>query len=453
MAVTLTVQELATALRIAGTGTVLGETLAGIVGRLLGTASAMVLEYAPDADNEDVQNEAVIRIAAYLHDNDAARNRRFSDVLALSGAASILAMFRVQRAVAIDGSGAASPTPGGGGANGLDTAAVNELITQHQELPDAHFAHSDTDHVDQDARDSVVDHNAAGDSHEDLRTAIEGSGGDAYPWATEGHDDEIIPTDKVNLSGVQNQIDEIVNQLSHAEGELTSVVGNLGAGSDSLRYTLPVDLDGLYDISVRVKARVQIGEFANISGALHITEDGGLGLNTVILERTHNYRHSHDGILSFLRKGIAISPGANIIDFTTLVTGNNPPDVHFTDVMDMTITPTPATPTPPAVLVDAAAYIAHGDVTAAGWRDYDFVQLYYAVGGNTYHTGPINTVQLIALSPIVTPIGRNVEWTLTIDATDDDVLTIAQSAGGTAVPAPTATSTITIIAWYAGGTV
>ena len=128
MAVTLTVQELAAALRIAGSGTTLGDTLAGIVGRLLGTATAMVLEYAPDADNEDVQNEAVIRIAAYLHDNDAARNRRFSDVLALSGAASILSIFRVQRALAIDGTGvtAIGTTPGGG----VSVERVMELIAE-----------------------------------------------------------------------------------------------------------------------------------------------------------------------------------------------------------------------------------------------------------------------------------------------------------------------------------
>ena len=133
----------------------------------------------------------------------------------------------------------------------------------------------------------------------------------------------------------------------------------LGSGSNSLRYTLPVDLDGLYDVSVRVKARVQINEFANISGNLHITEDGGLGLNTEIPEKTHNYKHAHEGVFNFLRKGLAISPGANLIDFEALVTGNSPPDVHFVDVMNMTITdtPTPATPTPPAVLVDAAAYI------------------------------------------------------------------------------------------------
>ena len=111
---------------------------------------------------------------------------------------------------------------------------------------------------------------------------------------------------------------------------------------------------------------------------------------------------------------------------------------------------TPATPTPPVVLVDAAAYTAHGDVTVAGWRDYDFVQLFYAVGGNTYMTPPVNTVQLIAFTSLIVPIGRNVEWTITIDAADDDVITTAQSASGNAVAAPIATSTMSVIAWRAG---
>ena len=115
-----------------------------------------------------------------------------------------------------------------------------------------------------------------------------------------------------------------------------------------------------------------------------------------------------------------------------------------------TPTPTPATPTPPTVLVDAAAYAAHGDVTVAGWRDYDFAQLYYAVGGNTYMTPPVNTVQLIAFTSLIVPIGRNVEWTLSIDAVDADVINTAQSSSGNAVAAPTATSTMTMIAWRAG---
>ena len=113
-------------------------------------------------------------------------------------------------------------------------------------------------------------------------------------------------------------------------------------------------------------------------------------------------------------------------------------------------TPTPATPTPPTVLVDAAAYAAHGDVTAAGWRDYDFVQLFYAVGGNTYQTPPVNTVQLIGLSPLVFGMSRNVAWTLAISTTDDDVINVLQSTQGNTVPAPSGTSTMTVIAWRAG---
>ena len=97
MAVTLTADELASAIRIT---LPLNVVLAVRVGSLLGAATAMVQEYAGEAPDA-VHNEAVIRVAGYLHDNDPARNRRFADVLALSGAVSILAIFRVQRAIAI----------------------------------------------------------------------------------------------------------------------------------------------------------------------------------------------------------------------------------------------------------------------------------------------------------------------------------------------------------------
>ena len=167
-----------------------------------------------------------------------------------------------------------------------------------------------------------------------------GDGDDAYDWATVGNDALLVPTDKINFSGVQNQIDEIVDQIAHSEGTITAVVGQLGGGNAALRYTLPVDLDGLYDLSVRVKARVQINEFQNISGNLHIIEDGGLGLNAVVPEATHNYKHAHDGVLNFIRKGLAISPGIAHLDFTTLVTGATPPDVHFVEVENLTITDT-----------------------------------------------------------------------------------------------------------------
>ena len=51
---------------------------------------------------------------------------------------------------------------------------------------------------------------------------------------------------------------------------------------------------------VRVRARVQVNEFSNISGNLHIIEDGGLGLNTEIPSKTHNYKHAHEGVVNFL---------------------------------------------------------------------------------------------------------------------------------------------------------
>ena len=94
------------------------------------------------------------------------------------------------------------------------------------------------------------------------------------------------------------------------------------------------------------------------------------------------------------------------------------------------------------------AYTAHGNVTVAGWRDYDFIQFLYT-NTNTYQSEAINTARLIAQSPVVNPMGRNVQWTFTIDATDDDVIAISTSSGN-AVPAPSATSTITVIGWNAG---
>ena len=145
----------------------------------------------------------------------------------------------------------------------------------------------------------------------DKLTNAPGGGDDAYDWATVGNDALLVPTDKVNLAGVQSQIDEIVDEIAHSEGEIIAVVPTVGSGMDSLRYTLPNNLNGLYDVSVRVSARVQVNEFANISGNLHIIEDGGLGLDAAIPEKTHNFHHAHDGVVNFFRKGLAIAPGVN----------------------------------------------------------------------------------------------------------------------------------------------
>ena len=60
----------------------------------------------------------------------------------------------------------------------------------------------------------------------------------AYDWAQVGHDELQVPSAKVNLDGVQSQIDDIHAELAHAGGEITAVVGVLGSGMDTLRYTL-----------------------------------------------------------------------------------------------------------------------------------------------------------------------------------------------------------------------
>ena len=78
----------------------------------------------------------------------------------------------------------------------------------------------------------------------------------------------------------------------------------------------------------------------NITGLLRISEDGGLGLNVAIPEKNHGYGHAHEGVLNFLKKGLAISPGVNIIDFTAFVTGNNAPAVHFQEIENLILTST-----------------------------------------------------------------------------------------------------------------
>ena len=158
-------------------------------------------------------------------------------------------------------------------------------------------------------------------------------------WARSG-DVSLIPTAKVNLAGIQSQIDTIVDELTHATGPVTEVLGVLGSGSDSLRYTLGAATAGSFDISVTVKARVQLNDLVNFSGTLQITEDGGGGLNTIILPRTHNHSDHHEATLTFVRRGVEVPLGSKDILFTAGVTGGNPPDVHFIELETLKLTPT-----------------------------------------------------------------------------------------------------------------
>ena len=76
------------------------------ISRLRGVAEAVVGRYlwgaaCPDA----IEDEAVIRVAAYLYDQPtASRTNSFANALRNSGAVSMLAPFRIQRAGSIEGS-------------------------------------------------------------------------------------------------------------------------------------------------------------------------------------------------------------------------------------------------------------------------------------------------------------------------------------------------------------
>lgn len=93
MAVTLTAAELAAAMRIGDTPEELAEST-----RLLGYATEAVQHHAPDAPDV-VQNEAVIRLAAYSYDRPfAGVGDRYANALRNSGAASALLPYREHRA-------------------------------------------------------------------------------------------------------------------------------------------------------------------------------------------------------------------------------------------------------------------------------------------------------------------------------------------------------------------
>ena len=101
MSVTLTSLQLAAAMRIEDGTTALVEPQAGVISRILATATALVESYAPNAP-EAVQNEAVIRVGGYLYDSPPGASMRFANPLGDSGAQGLLARFRVVRATPLE---------------------------------------------------------------------------------------------------------------------------------------------------------------------------------------------------------------------------------------------------------------------------------------------------------------------------------------------------------------
>ena len=94
MAVTLTAEQLADAIRIE---TPLEEPDTSIVNRLLSVGTLLVQEFAPDAPDA-VQDEAVVRISGYLYDQpQAARGMMFSNAIGNSGAYILLLPWKTRR--------------------------------------------------------------------------------------------------------------------------------------------------------------------------------------------------------------------------------------------------------------------------------------------------------------------------------------------------------------------
>ena len=102
MAVTINIIALAADLRLGDGETALEEPIAGMLTRLLATATALVLQYAPSAD-DSVHDTSAALVCAYLYDKPtASMGNRFADAVNSSGAAALLAPFRSRAVTVID---------------------------------------------------------------------------------------------------------------------------------------------------------------------------------------------------------------------------------------------------------------------------------------------------------------------------------------------------------------
>lgn len=129
MAVTLTVPQLAYALRLqADTTTDVEEPINGVLAGLLSAATELVIAYAPTAPDA-IHNEAVTRVSGYLYDVPPGANRRDMNPMRDSGAMPLLARYHVQRATSLAEDGAA-PVPDIPAVGGLNADQVRQLIQQ-----------------------------------------------------------------------------------------------------------------------------------------------------------------------------------------------------------------------------------------------------------------------------------------------------------------------------------
>ena len=114
MTITITQPEATVAIRAATSETDIPDPVATTIRYLWAATVVLIDEYAPDAPN-DIQNAAAIRLLGWLYDSDPA-DPLVGRAMQLSGAAAILAPYRVHRAGAFGATTSPIPTPGGTGA-------------------------------------------------------------------------------------------------------------------------------------------------------------------------------------------------------------------------------------------------------------------------------------------------------------------------------------------------
>lgn len=133
MAVTLT--QLAAELRIGDGENAPAEPIAGILTRILSVATRLVQRYAPQAE-EEVQDEAVILVAAHVYATDPAGTRRsYPNAMLQSGAAAVLDMYRGPqahelRAQSSEANGGGESMGGGDGVDQVARDRASDALTR-----------------------------------------------------------------------------------------------------------------------------------------------------------------------------------------------------------------------------------------------------------------------------------------------------------------------------------
>ena len=196
MAVTLTVAELAAAIRVGDTAAETAEVtrLRGYaitaVSRHLGTAYAG----AP----EDAVNEATVRLVGYLYDSPTVSSGdRLANSLRNSGAASILLPWRLHRAGIIDPVAEAQAAVGT-----ADNPVVDVSVAAH-----------------------VLTVSFADGTTTTYTLPAGGSGDDAYSWATVG-DTTLIPADKLRAptSALRGAVVAVTNAIIDSDSHTASTL-------------------------------------------------------------------------------------------------------------------------------------------------------------------------------------------------------------------------------------